>query len=107
MGIVFSDVICCRSQGNSGVGVKCYNAESDCAWVGCISELDGHEKECAYAEATCKYESIGCTEECNRKRMRQHEEKDTMAHLELSLETVKKLKEAMDTMTTITLSATR
>ena len=71
---------------------KCAMIEVPCPKRRCKTriarcDLPKHRKECMFEKVLCKYSTIGCEKEVERKDLEEHEE-DTQQHLQLAVDTV-------------------
>ena len=73
---------------------KCPMIEIPCPKRRCTTrivrrDLPKHRQECLFEKVPCKYSTIGCEEEVERKDLAEHEG-DTQQHLQLAVDTVHK-----------------
>ena len=74
---------------------KCPMIEIPCPKRRCTTrivrrDLPKHRQECMFEKVPCKYSTIGCEAEVERKDLADHEE-DTQQHLQLAVDTVHQL----------------
>ena len=74
---------------------KCPMIEIPCPKRRCTTrivrrDLPKHRQECMFEKVPCKYSTIGCEEEVERKDLAEHE-RDTQQHLQLAVDTVHQL----------------
>ena len=73
------------------LGVRCPFEEDGCEWIGTLSGILEHSKECVIIGVPCPFNSYGCDVVRKRKDMETHEEQYLMKHLKLMKERIDKI----------------
>ena len=75
--------------------VGCSNAEKGCSWKGKLEELEHHRQTCLKEEVACPYSEVGCEIRCLREELDDHQDQSQRYHLDLTLATIKTLKDEL------------